>query len=165
MTSSALSSTPTIFGGRRRAAQREYGVDVNGAAFAEGSLSGYAHGVGTVNNTNVWTSPDVILQTATRANLPLQQLGARVADAVEDDFSLWRALKSWSDSRRAFRRCIRASGFDPVQYEHRNPVRAPERGESSFRRPLSGETVKAYKPDAAVYHMAIASSITTPPKS
>ena len=136
----------------------KYGVDVNGAAFAEGSLSGYAHGVGTVNNTNVWTSPDVILQTATRANLPLQQLGARVADAVEDYFSLWRALKPWSDSptglqalHTRFRLAILSNMSIATQSALRSEASLP------FDVLLSGETVKAYKPDAAVYHMAIAS--------
>ncbi len=136
----------------------KYGVSVNGAAFAEGSLSGYAEGVGKVRSGKVWTSPDVILQNATRANLPLQQLGAKAAEAVEDYFSLWRKLGPWPDVSMGlqslharFRLAILSNMSVATQSALRTEANLP------FDVLLSGETVKAYKPDPAVYQLAIAS--------
>jgi 2-haloacid dehalogenase len=136
----------------------KYGVSVNGAAFAEGSLLGYSEGVGKVRSGEVWTPPDVILQNATRANLPLQQLGAKAADAVEDYFSLWRALKPWPDVpmglqslHTRFRLAILSNMSIPTQSALRFAAKLP------FDVLLSAETVKAYKADPAVYRMAITS--------
>ncbi len=131
---------------------------MNGAAFAEGSLAEYSGRVGTVNATGVWTPPDVILQDAARDNLPLQSLGANASAAVEDYFLLWRALKPWPDVpaglhalHTRFRLAILSNMSIATQSALRTAANLP------FDVLLSGETVKAYKPQPEVYDMAIAS--------
>ncbi len=136
----------------------KYGVNVNGAAFAAGSLTGYADGVGAVAATGVWTPPDVILQNATRANLPLQSFGAKASAAVEDYFLLWRALKPWPDvpaGLEALHKRFQLAILSNMSIATQTALRAA--ADLPFDVLLSGETVKAYKPQPAVYQMAISS--------
>ncbi len=136
----------------------KYGVSVNGAAFASGSLSGYSQGVAQVLSSGIWVPPDTILQNATRANLPVAQLAAEVNAAVEDFFGLWRLLPPWPDV---------APGMAAL-HEHYTLVilsnmsvatQAALRAHANlpFGRLLSAETVQHYKPNPAVYDMAISS--------
>jgi hypothetical protein len=65
--------------------------------FASGSLSGYGKGVERVLAGQGWMPPDTILRSAVAENLPIQQLGPRASQAIQDFFDLWRALPPWSD--------------------------------------------------------------------
>lgn len=70
----------------------KYSINVSGQPFSHGSIAGYAGGVVAVNGGGAWTPPDLILRAATRDNLPIQHLGAKAPQTVEDFFHLWRAL-------------------------------------------------------------------------
>jgi 2-haloacid dehalogenase len=136
----------------------KYGVGVNGAAFASGSLSGYSTGIGQVLSSGNWVPPDTILQKATRANLPIQQLGTEADTAVQDFAGLWHALRPWSDV---------AAGMDALHRHYTLAVlsnmsittQAALRAHATlpFDNLLSAETVRQYKPNAAVYQLAISS--------
>ena len=73
----------------------KYGLNVQGSSFASGSLAGYAAGVGRFMSGQGWTPPDTILQDATAGLLPIQQLGPKAPQAIQDFFDLWRAPPSW----------------------------------------------------------------------
>ena len=84
----------------------KYGLNVQGSSFASGSLAGYAAGVGRFMSGQGWTPPDTILQDATAGLLPIQQLGPKAPQAIQDFFDLWRALPPGRMSRPGCRRCI-----------------------------------------------------------
>ena len=136
----------------------KYGVSVDGAAFASGSLSGYSEGVGQVLSSGSWVPPDAILQSATRANLPIQQLGAKADAAVQDFFGLWRTLPPWPDvaaGMAALHRHYTLAVLSNMSVATQSALRA--HADLPFDRLLSAETVQRYKPDPSVYHMAISS--------
>jgi hypothetical protein len=62
----------------------KYGLNVQGSSFASGSLAGYAAGVGRFMSGQGWTPPDTILQDATAGLLPIQQLGPKAPQAIQD---------------------------------------------------------------------------------
>ena len=131
-----------------------YGVSVNGAAFASGSIGGYSQGVWS----GTWVPPDTILQTATRANLPIAQLGTKANAAVQDYFELWRALPPWPDvvaGMAALHSRYTLAVLSNMSVATQSALRA--HASLPFDRLLSAETVQRYKPDPAVYQMAIAS--------
>jgi 2-haloacid dehalogenase len=135
-----------------------YGIGVDGATFASASLGGYSQGVAQVLSSGVWVPPDTILQNATRANLPLAQLGARADAAVQDYFGLWRALPPWPDVAAGmaalhsrYTLAVLSNMSAATQAALRTQANLP------FDRLLSAETVQHYKPNPAVYRMAIAS--------
>jgi 2-haloacid dehalogenase len=136
----------------------KYGVSVNGAAFAGGSLSGYSQGVAQVLSSGIWVPPDTILQNATSANLPVAQLGVEVNAAEDDFFGLWRSLPPWSDVapglaalHQHYTLVILSNMSVATQAALRAHATLP------FDRLLSAETVQHYKPNPAVYDMAISS--------
>jgi 2-haloacid dehalogenase len=136
----------------------KYGISVNGAAFAGGSLSGYSQGVAQVLSSGIWVPPDTILQNATSANLPVAQLGAEVNAAEDDFFGLWRSLPPWSDVapglaalHQHYTLVILSNMSVATQAALRAHATLP------FDGLLSAETVQHYKPNPAVYDMAISS--------
>lgn len=136
----------------------KYGVSVNKAAFASGSLTGYSAGVAQVLSSGNWVPPDTILQNATHANLPIPQLGARANAAVDDFFDLWRRLPPWSDvpaGMVALRQHYTLAILSNMSLETQAALRA--HANLPFDRLLSAETVRRYKPNPAVYDMAISS--------
>ncbi len=136
----------------------KYGVSVNGAAFAAGSLAGYSAGVGQALSSGIWTPPDTILQDAARANLPIAELGANADAAVEDFFALWRALPPWPDvspGMAALHQRYTLAILSNMSVATQTALRA--HANLPFDRLLSSETVQCYKPNPAVYDMAISS--------
>jgi 2-haloacid dehalogenase len=136
----------------------KYGVSVDGAAFASGSLGGYSEGVSQVLSSGNWVPPDAILQNATRANLPIQQLGASANAAVQDFFGLWRALPPWPDVAAGmaalhghYTLAVLSNMSVATQSALRFHANLP------FDSLLSAETVQHYKPDPAVYQTATSS--------
>ncbi|MEX3940632.1 haloacid dehalogenase type II [Paraburkholderia sp. BR10937] len=135
-----------------------YGVSVNGAAFASGSLNGYSQGVAQVLSSGMWVPPDMILQTATRENLPIAQLGTKADAAVQDYFDLWHALPPWPDvaaGMAALHSRYTLAVLSNMSVTTQSALRA--HASLPFDRLLSAETVQHYKPDHAVYQMAISS--------
>jgi 2-haloacid dehalogenase len=134
----------------------KYGVNVNGAAFASGSLSGYSQGVAQVISSGNWVPPDTILQNATGANLPIAQLGAEANAAVNDFFDLWHTLPPWPDVvggmaalHQHYTLAILSNMSLATQTALRSHARLP------FDRLLPAESVQHYKPNPAIYDMAI----------
>jgi 2-haloacid dehalogenase len=133
-------------------------VNVQGASFASGSLAGYAERVGQVLAGQGWTPPDTILQLATAENLPIQQLGSKAFQAIQDYFDLWRALPPWPDvaaGMQALHKDYTLAVLSNMSIATQTALRA--RTGLPFARLLSGETVKEYKPSPAVYQMAVSS--------
>jgi 2-haloacid dehalogenase len=136
----------------------KYGINVAGAAFANGALSGYAAGVGGVFAGGLWVPPDEILQNATRANLPIAQLGARADAAVTDYFDLWRGLPPWpdvADGMHALHAHYALAILSNMSAATQGALR--DHAHLPFDRLLSAEAVRDYKPAPAVYQMAVMS--------
>jgi 2-haloacid dehalogenase len=136
----------------------KYGVSVDGGAFASGSLNSYGEGIAQVLSSVSWVPPDTILQNATRANLPIQQLGVKADAAVQDFLGLWHALPPWPDA---------AAGMAALHQHYTLAVlsnmsvttQSALRGHANlpFDTLLSAAAVQQYKPNPAVYQMAISS--------
>ncbi len=136
----------------------KYGLNVQGSSFASGSLAGYAAGVGRFMSGQGWTPPDTILQDATAGLLPLQQLGPNAPQAIQEFFDLWRALPPWPDvaaGMQALHKHYTLAVLSNMSIATQTRLRA--HAGLPFDKLLSGETVKAYKPNAAVYQMAVSS--------
>jgi 2-haloacid dehalogenase len=134
----------------------KYGVSVNGATFASGSLGGYADGIEQVLSSGSWVPPDTILQNATRANLPIQQLGAQADAAVQDYFDLWHTLPPWPDvaaGMAALHQQYTLAVLSNMSIATQSALRV--HADLPFAKLLSAETVQHYKPNPAVYQMAI----------
>ena len=137
----------------------KYGLNVQGAAFADGSIAGYASGVTAPG----WTPPDTILQNVTASLLPIPQLGAKAAQAIQDFFNLWRALPPWPDvaaGMQALHNHYSLAVLSNMSIATQTALRA--HAGLPFDVLLSAETVKAYKPAPAVYQMAISSLNVSP---
>ena len=137
----------------------KYGLNVQGAAFADGSIAGYASGVTAPG----WTPPDTILQNVTASLLPIPQLGAKAAQAIQDFFNLWRALPPWPDvatGMQALHNHYTLAVLSNMSIATQTALRA--HAGLPFDVLLSAETVKAYKPAPAVYRMAISSLNVSP---
>jgi 2-haloacid dehalogenase len=134
----------------------KYGIGVQGGAFAGGSLQGYSSGVGSVLAGQGWIPPDTILQNTTASLLPTQQLGAKAPQAIQDFFALWQALPPWSDAAaglQALHKHYTLAVLSNMSVATATALRA--HSGLPFDKLLSAETVKTYKPDPAVYQMAI----------
>jgi 2-haloacid dehalogenase len=134
----------------------KYGINVPGGAFASGSLQGYSSGVGSVLAGQGWIPPDTILQNTTASLLPTQQLGAKASQAIQDFFALWRALPPWSDAAaglQALHKHYTLAVLSNMSIATSTALRA--HSGLPFDQLFSAETVKTYKPDPAVYQMAI----------
>jgi 2-haloacid dehalogenase len=137
----------------------KYGLNVQGAAFADGSIAGYASGVTAPG----WTPPDTILQNVTASLLPIPQLGAKAAQAIQDFFNLWRALPPWPDvaaGMQALHNHYSLAVLSNMSIATQTALRA--HAGLPFDVLRSAETVKAYKPAPAVYQMAISSLNVSP---
>ena len=136
----------------------KYGLNVQGSSFASGSLAGYVAGVGRFLSGQGWTPPDTILQDATAGLLPIQQLGPKAPQAIQYFFDLWRALPPWPDvaaGMQALHKHYTLAVLSNMSIATQTRLRA--HAGLPFDKLLSGETVKAYKPNAAVYQMAVSS--------
>ncbi len=136
----------------------KYGLNVQGSSFASGSLAGYIAGVGRFLSGQGWTPPDTILQDATAGLLPIQQLGPKAPQAIQEFFDLWRALPPWPDvaaGMQALHKHYTLAVLSNMSIATQTTLRA--HAGLPFDKLLSGETVKAYKPNAAVYQMAVSS--------
>ncbi len=136
----------------------KYGLNVQGSSFASGSLAGYAAGVQRFLSGQGWTPPDTILQDATAGLLPIQQLGPKAPQAIQDFFDLWRALPPWPDvapGMQALHKHYTLAVLSNMSIATQTALCA--HAGLPFDTLLSGETVQAYKPNAAVYQMAVSS--------
>lgn len=109
----------------------KYGLNVQGPAFASGSIAGYANGVAAPG----WTPPDTILQNVTASLLPIPQLGPKAAQAIQDFFNLWRALPPWPDvaaGMQALHKSLHPGRA--VQHEHCDPDGIARPRRSAIRR-------------------------------
>lgn len=141
----------------------KYGIGVQDAAFASGSLNGYGEGVESVLSGQGWTPPDTILQDATGALLPIQQLGAGAPHAIQDFFDLWRALPPWPDvaaGMQALHKNYALAILSNMSIATGTALRS--HAGLPFDKVLSAETVKTYKPNPAVYQMAISTLNVSP---
>ena len=122
-----------------------------------------AREVGQVLAGHGWTPPDTILQNATAALLPIQQLGSRAPAAIQDFFDLWRALPPWPDvaaGMQALHQHYTLAVLSNMSIATGTALRA--HAGLPFDKVLSGETVQAYKPNPAVYQMAVSSLNVSP---
>jgi 2-haloacid dehalogenase len=136
----------------------KYGLNVQDSSFASGSLAGYAAGVGRFLSGQGWTPPDAILQDATAGLLPIQQLGPKAPQAIQDFFDLWHTLPPWPDvapGMHALQKHYTLAVLSNMSVAAQTALRA--HAGLPFDKLLSGETVKAYRPNAAVYQMAVLS--------
>lgn len=136
----------------------KYDVSVNGAAFASGSLTGYSQGVAQVRSSGSWVSPDTILQNATSANLPIAQLGVEANTAINDFFNLRYTLPRWPDAlsgMAALHQHYTLAILSNMSLATRATLRA--HAHLLIDTLLSAETARHYKPEPAVYDMAISS--------
>jgi 2-haloacid dehalogenase len=134
----------------------KYGIGVQGGAFASGSLQGYSNGVESVLAGQGWVPPDTILQNTTASLLPTQQLGAKAPQAIQDFFALWQTLPPWSDAAaglQALHKHCTLAVLSNMSVATATALRA--HSGLPFDQLLSAATVKTYKPDPAVYQMAI----------
>jgi 2-haloacid dehalogenase len=134
---------------------RKYGFSVDGSAFALAAENGYASGVAAVNEGKPWTPPDQILRSSITA---LMSVGRTPSEQeIDDFFDIWRTLNPWVDVasslyslRGQFTLAILSNMSVATQSALKDHAGLP------FDRTLSAEAVLAYKPNSAVYQMAIA---------
>jgi 2-haloalkanoic acid dehalogenase type II len=137
----------------------KYGINVQGVAFAQGSIAYYGQAVTAPG----WTPPDTILQNAVAANLPIPQLGSRASQAIQDFFDLWRTLPPWPDAAagmQALHKHYTLAVLSNMSIATQTALRA--HSGLPFDDLLSAETVQAYKPSPAVYQMAVSSLNVSP---
>jgi 2-haloacid dehalogenase len=134
----------------------KYGLNLNGASYALAAEDGYTHAVKAVNAGGPWIAPDQILQNSVTALLPMAQLGTRAAEAVADFFGLWRALAPWPDVPIALG-ALHAKYTLAIlsNMSIATQTALTEHSALPFDRMLSAETVGQYKPNPAVYQMAV----------
>jgi 2-haloacid dehalogenase len=142
----------------------KYGLTLNGATYALEAEAGYTDGVAEVNAGAPWTPPDEILQDAIAAILPVAQLGQpKASEAIADFFGLWRTLAPWPDvpsALQALHGHYTLAGLSNMSVATQTALRA--HAGLPFDRTLSAETVQHYKPNPAVYQMAISSLEVSP---
>ncbi len=136
---------------------QEYGLSIDPLEFAEDAINGYSAGVTAVFDGGPWTPPDEILRTSITSILSAAG-PAPSAVEVDDFFALWRTIDPWADVPAAlyalhdhFTLAILSNMSIATQSALTDHAGLP------FDRMLSAETVQAYKPNAAVYQMAISS--------
>jgi 2-haloacid dehalogenase len=132
---------------------QKYGLSLDPATFAHQAEDGYASGVAAVPP---WVPPDVILRDSMAALLAAH--GTPSSAEVDDFFGLWRSLNPWEDvpsSLWALHNHFTLAILSNMSVATQSALM--DRAGLPFDRTLSAETVKAYKPNAAVYEMAIAS--------
>jgi 2-haloacid dehalogenase len=132
----------------------KYGLTLDSAAFALGAEEGYSSGVAAVSSTGKWTPPDQILLASISALLSAQKKPSQ--QESDDFFNIWRSLNPWPDVTTAlyalhnhFSLAILSNMSVVTQTALMGHAGLP------FDHTLSAEDVKAYKPNPAVYQMAL----------
>jgi 2-haloacid dehalogenase len=132
----------------------KYGLSLNPAAFALGAEEGYSSGVAEVSSSGKWTPPDQILLSSITALLSSQKKPSQ--QEADDFFNIWRSLNPWQDVTTAlyalhnhFSLAILSNMSVATQSDLMGHAGLP------FDHTLSAEDVKAYKPNPAVYQMAV----------
>ncbi|HME02616.1 MAG TPA: haloacid dehalogenase type II, partial [Solirubrobacteraceae bacterium] len=134
----------------------KYGLTIDPGAFAIEACEGYARRVALANSENRWTPPDTILRDSI-ADLLSRDRRPSFAE-VDDFFAIWRTLEPWADvpsALWALRENFTLAILSNMSIATQSALIA--HSDLPFNRTLSAETVQAYKPNAAVYQMAIAS--------
>ena len=136
---------------------QEHALSIDPTTFANDALDGYAAGVQAVFDGGPWTPPDEILRDSI-ASLLSAAGPTPSAVEVDDFFALWRTIDPWTDVPLAlyalhehFTLAILSNMSTATQSALMDHAGLP------FDRTLSAETVHAYKPNPAVYQMAISS--------
>ena len=132
----------------------KYGLTLNAAAFTLGAEEGYSSGVAAVSSSGKWTPPDPILLSSITALLSAQK--KPTSQEADDFFNIWRSLNPWPDVTGAFYAlhnhfslAILSNMSVATQTALAGHAGLP------FDHTLSAEEVKAYKPNPAVYQMAV----------
>jgi 2-haloacid dehalogenase len=132
----------------------KYSLNLNPGAFALGAENGYAAGVAAAAS-GAWTPPDQILRSSISALLSAGHTPS--AGEVDEFFDIWRALNPWADVASSlyalnnrFTLAILSNMSVATQSSLMDHAGLP------FDRTLSAEAVQKYKPNPAVYQMAIA---------
>lgn len=136
---------------------QEYALSIDPTTFANDALDGYSAGVKAVLDGAPWTPPDEILRDSITSLLSAAGPTPSAVE-VDDFFALWRTLNPWADVPLAlyalhdhFTLAILSNMSITTQSALMDHAGLP------FDRTLSAETVQAYKPNPAVYQMAISS--------
>jgi 2-haloacid dehalogenase len=133
-----------------------YGFSLDPASFAYGSYMGYAEAVASINAGAAWTPPDTIVRDATLAALP--PLGENSSTILDAFVGLWRTLAPWDDVRVGLGAL---HGHFTLAVLSNMSVAAQSalafHSSLPFDRMLSAASVQRYKPNPAVYEMAITS--------
>ena len=137
---------------------QEYALSIDPTTFANDALDGYAAGVQAVFDGGPWTPPDEILRDSI-ASLLSAAGPTPSAVEVDDFFALWRTIDPWELDvplalyalHEHFTLAILSNMSTATQSALMDHAGLP------FDRTLSAETVHAYKPNPAVYQMAISS--------
>jgi 2-haloacid dehalogenase len=134
----------------------KYGLAIDPSDFANAAKDGYTAGVAAVLNGRPWMPPDEILRSSIIDVLSVYHSPSE--EEVEQFFSLWRTLRPWPDVARSlyalrghFTLAILSNMSLATQSALTKYAGLP------FDRALAAETVREYKPNRAVYEMAIAS--------
>src|ERR1700680_2945224 len=133
---------------------RKYGLSVDPRTFALGASDGYMAGVAAVAQGK-WTPPDEILRSSIAALLSEGRTPSE--QEIDDFFNIWRALNPWADvalSLRALHSHLTLAILSNMSVA--TQLDLTKHAGLPFDRTLSAEAVWAYKPNPAVYQMAIA---------
>jgi 2-haloacid dehalogenase len=136
---------------------QQYGLSIDPSSFASAWVNGYAQRYTAVYKGQApWTPPDQILRDALGPLLSVPQAQAQAA--MNDFLGLWHQLDPWPDVaaslqklHAAFTLAMLSNMSIATQVALRSYPGLP------FDQTLSSETVKRYKPDPAVYQMAVSS--------
>ncbi len=132
---------------------QKYGLSLNPSSFALGAIDGYAAGVAAVAQGK-WTPPDEILRSSIGALLSVGHTPSQ--QEIDDFFNIWRTLDPWPEVARSL--YALHNHFTLVILSNMSiPTEAALMGRAGlpFDQTLSAETAQAYKPNPAVYQMAI----------
>jgi 2-haloacid dehalogenase len=131
-----------------------YGLDFDPAAFALGAHRGYASGVQTVRGGGPWKTPDEILRQSIVDLLSVKHTPS--AEEVDDFVAVWRRLRPWPEVPQAlnalherYTLAILSNVSVAVQSALTKHSSLP------FDHMLSAELAGAYKPNPAMYRLAI----------
>jgi 2-haloacid dehalogenase len=133
------------------------GIDALWDRFADAWVAGYGGGILDVGTTGQWKTVDVILRESldklvSKFNLP------GISESDKRELTLfWRQLKPWDDCVEGLRR-LRESGLRVVTLANGNVSLLADLSCNAgivWDEILSAQFVQRYKPDPAVYQMAI----------
>jgi len=132
-------------------------VHPNYAAFAYNWYENYGGGVGAVESgQHPWTDPDTIIQEGFLGEWQAEGLPAISAANTTKFCDLWRAANAWPDCLPGFTRLhkrFHLSTLSNSALDQQTALKA--HSNLPFDHLLSGATIKAFKPNPAVYKMAL----------